>query len=59
MNQPDKMPQGWNETIEIANVDMAGAERGDSDHIKARNVSDYLAGMTDRFALKLYDECCK
>ncbi|WP_420002569.1 deoxyguanosinetriphosphate triphosphohydrolase [Arenibacterium sp. LLYu02] len=39
------MPERWHEEIRAANSDVA----------RARIVCDYIAGMTDRFALQLYD----
>ncbi|MDQ2634253.1 MAG: deoxyguanosinetriphosphate triphosphohydrolase [Pseudomonadota bacterium] len=38
---PRKMPEGWREGLDIA-----------SERIKARDVADFLAGMTDTYALK-------
>jgi dGTPase len=38
---PRKMPEGWREGLEHA-----------EDRIKARHVADFLAGMTDTYALK-------
>jgi dGTPase len=38
---PKKMPEGWREGLDLA-----------SDRIKARDVADFLAGMTDTYALK-------
>ena len=38
---PRKMPEGWREGLDLA-----------SDRIKARDVADFLAGMTDTYALK-------
>ena len=38
---PRKMPEGWREGLDRA-----------SDRIKARDVADFLAGMTDTYALK-------
>jgi dGTPase len=38
---PRKMPEGWREGLDRA-----------TDRIKARDVADFLAGMTDTYALK-------
>jgi dGTPase len=38
---PRAMPEGWREGLERA-----------SDRVKARHVADFLAGMTDTYALK-------
>ncbi len=43
LDDPRKMPEGWREGL-----DRAG------DAIKARHVADFLAGMTDPYALKEY-----
>jgi dGTPase len=37
---PDEMPDPWSNELDPAD-----------DHVKARRVADYIAGMTDRFAL--------
>lgn len=42
--EPREMPEGWRE----------GLERVDN-HIKARDVADFLAGMTDTYALKEHE----
>ena len=39
--EPREMPGGWREGLDRADV-----------HIKARYVADFLAGMTDTYALK-------
>jgi len=43
MKQPDCMPAGW--------YDLVKACR-DDEHDKARIIADYIAGMTDRFAVQ-------
>jgi dGTPase len=49
MSHPDTLPESWQQAI------PAGA----SERVKARVVADYIAGMTDRFAIdehrRLYD----
>jgi dGTPase len=42
MNEPDVMPEEW----------YARAERRDDEAGRARVVCDYIAGMTDRFAIE-------
>src|SRR5690606_23139864 len=39
--EPREMPEGWREGLDRA-----------EEHIKARDVADFLAGMTDTYALK-------
>ena len=46
---PDCLPDGWRE--------RAGASR--SSHATAATVRDYIAGMTDRFALDEHDRLFK
>lgn len=41
MAAPDEMPEGWRAVL-----------TGASDSVKARHVADFLAGMTDTYALK-------
>ena len=43
MEQPELMPAHWQ-------ADPAASDR--SETVRARHVSDYIAGMTDRFALQ-------
>ncbi len=45
LNQPDCLPTVWRD-----------AAKGQDTHKQAEIVSDYIAGMTDRYALRLYDE---
>ncbi|NIZ14383.1 deoxyguanosinetriphosphate triphosphohydrolase [Phaeobacter sp. HF9A] len=44
--QPMAMPERWHEDLRAAK----------NDQDRARIVSDYIAGMTDRFALQLYEQ---
>ncbi len=46
LNAPLQMPERWHEEIKAAPDEVA----------LARIVSDYIAGMTDRFALQLYEQ---
>jgi len=41
MRDPAIMPEGWREVLERAD-----------EHVRARHVADFLAGMTDTYALK-------
>jgi dGTPase len=43
LEQPDLMPQDWSNSIAVAGTDRT---------MLARIVADYIAGMTDRFALQ-------
>ncbi len=43
LNDPRSMPEGWREGLDRAN-----------DRVKARHVADFLAGMTDNYAIKEY-----
>ena len=46
LNAPLQMPERWHEEIKAAPGEVA----------LARIISDYIAGMTDRFALQLYEQ---
>jgi dGTPase len=47
MNEPNTLPTPWQEEIRAAG--------GDTDrNVLARAVADYIAGMTDRYALAEY-----
>ena len=43
MAQPDCLPTSWFDASKLASDDEIG---------RARIIADYIAGMTDRFALK-------
>ena len=49
LNEPQCLPSEWSDMIEKPNINVS----------KERLISDYIAGMTDRFAIKehkrLYD----
>ncbi len=47
LGQPSLMPVGW----------FRHAQAGDKTH-RARTVADYIAGMTDRFALTEHRRLC-
>ncbi|MGC8202709.1 deoxyguanosinetriphosphate triphosphohydrolase [Aliiroseovarius sp. PTFE2010] len=49
MAQPDLLPVEWREDVEGAN----------SDEALARIVLDYVAGMTDRFAIREHERLCR
>ena len=46
MARPDLMPKQWRKDVAEA----------DSEQALARIVSDYIAGMTDRFAIQTHDK---
>jgi dGTPase len=50
MDRPDLLPGEWAE-----DVARAGASGAEAHPNMARIVADYVAGMTDRFAIQEYD----
>ena len=48
MEKPELLPDEWNHEVEFASSDVE----------LARIVLDYVAGMTDRFAIQEYERLC-
>ncbi|OWY07204.1 deoxyguanosinetriphosphate triphosphohydrolase [Thioclava sp. IC9] len=55
MERPELLPEEWQEEVSRARILGGDCTRPESKQALARVVLDYVAGMTDRFAIQEYD----